>query len=119
MSIYASGYDIGMDEDRPTGEVLTYRGSHIFPEPDDVRGAVFLASIPGHCVPGQEEDDFEHVATYLRLDVMENVDAMIDATVILTEAGARTLRDHLDAWIAAPKLEPTRPPGVVATTETP
>lgn len=107
MSIYASGAEVGRDEEyRPTGEVLYYGGSHDFPEPDDVRGVIELASIPGHCVPGHE-DNIEHVGPYLRMSVMENVeDVALDATVILTEAGARTLRDHLDRWLSEPKVHP-------------
>lgn len=111
MSIYSSDYEVGLDEEHPTGDVLAYRGSHIFPEPDDVRAAVFLSSIPGHCVPGGPVDDFDHVGGFLRLDVMQNVDMLIDATVVLTVAGATLLRDQLTAWLDRPKREPNRPEG--------
>lgn len=105
MSIYASLPGVGLDEfDGPNGEVLTYMQSHVFPHPDNPRAAVGLASIPAWCVPGSEvEYNDEAVAEYLRLDVLEDADGYITATVVLTVAGATALRDQLTTWLDEPK----------------
>lgn len=109
MSIYASRADVGLypESSRTNGDVLAYQRSHVFPSPDHPHAAIFTASIPGHCVPGQDDDDFEHDARYLRLDVADGTNGhFITSTVVLTERGAQALRDELDAWLARPKLDP-------------
>jgi hypothetical protein len=108
MSIYASGYDIGMDDvGSLTGTALEYQRSHVFPSPDHPRGAVYLASIPAHCVPGASEDEEwgSRVAEFLRLSVAAH-GAMIaeDADVVLTVSGAVELRDALNDWLSRDKL---------------
>lgn len=105
MSIYASWPDIGLNEqEEPTGTVLAYLASHRYPHPSDGKAALGLAIIPGHCVPGHEDDDTTAaVGEYLRLDVMEGA-GPTSATVILTVAGAEALYHQLGDWLMMPKL---------------
>ena len=108
MSIYASTADIGVDDAfDTTGTVLAYPGSHLFPA-GAPHAYLMLAQIPGHCVPGHDDDLAEAVARYLRVSVA-SAGHLIDADVILTEAAATELRDELDRWLALPKLDPADP----------
>lgn len=108
MSIYASSDDIGMDDDETTGTVLQYHGSHLYPDTDD-HAAIYLATIPGHCVPGHGDDEWGPVGPFLRVSVAPDGD-MIATDVVLTVAGAFELRDALDSWLEQPKVLPVREP---------
>lgn len=98
MSIYASWPLIGADEhEEPDGTVLIYRSSTRFPDPDDLRTDIEIASIPAWCVPGHADaEDSADVAEYLRLRVE-------DAEAILTAAAVLTLYHQLGQWLMTPK----------------
>jgi len=108
MSIYASHEEIGEDESGLDGTVLAYQRSHVFPHIDHPPAAIGLAHIPSWCVPGadDEDDDFETVARYLRLDVRPSGE-MVEATVVLTEPAVRMLHEQLTGWLARPKQDAT------------
>lgn len=114
MSIYASWPDIGEYEDgTPDGTVLSYIGSHIYPEPSThMPGTVGISHIPGFIwrsglpVERQDQDDDDPIAPFLRLDVgtwdtTERRPMMAD-TVVLARAAVERLRDDLTAWLERP-----------------
>lgn len=105
MSIYASIDDIGMDDvEGTTGTVVKYPGSHLYPSPDD-HAAVYLATIPSHCVPGHAEDEWGPVGPFLRVSIAPE-GQMIAADVLLTEKGAAEMCDALQSWLKQPKSYP-------------
>lgn len=113
VSIYASWPDVGEDEsDRPNGEVLTYRGSHVYPDPTTQKpGTCAIAHIPGFIGPHGDREQFEDwpYAPYLRLDIgswdeQEGGPMIVDgATCVLTAAAVERLRDQLSQWLARPR----------------
>lgn len=114
MSIYASWPDIGEGDDfAPDNTVLSYRGSHVYPEPGvHPPATVGISHIPGfiwrdglpESRPDQPEDD--PVAPYLRLDVCEWDAAegrpMNTGNVVLIRVAVERLRDDLSAWLDRP-----------------
>jgi hypothetical protein len=108
MSIYASTDEIGMTDEETTGTVLQYHGSHIYPTTDD-HAAIYLATIPGHCVPGHIDDEWGPVGPFLRVSIAPE-GLMIATDVLLTVAGAFELRNALDSWLEQPKSLPVRKP---------
>ncbi len=106
MSIYAPWHAIGESEEDWThnGEVLTYMGSHVYPDPKNHKPAsVGVSVIPGFVRRDTEQDEDWPYAPYLRLDVTAWNDEyempMITGDVVLTRAAAVKLRDQLTAWI--------------------
>jgi hypothetical protein len=115
MSIFASYWDsIGETEDCDayTSEVLSYQGSHVYPDTSTHKPAtVGICAIPGFIwregMPEERKDqDEQPVAPYARLSVATWTDdwgrPMIGdgGTVILTRDGVEKLRDQLSEWLA-------------------
>lgn len=97
MSIYASLYGIGGEEDAGPGEPWIYQGSHILPDEDDPRGGnVGLALIPSHITRDGRDDQPEDGTPWpwLRLSIY----AGDDPAVLLNPAQARYLAQQLSDW---------------------
>ncbi|MBE7162650.1 MAG: hypothetical protein INR72_15540 [Williamsia herbipolensis] len=127
MSIYASWDEIGENIDgyaavdpltleaipavgSPfTREVLTYNGSHAYPNPATDRPAmVGVSHIPGFIAPPPAErpqTDDQPVAPYLRLDISawhpdwDRPMTSDTATCVLTRPAVEKLRDQLIEWL--------------------
>jgi hypothetical protein len=119
MSIYCSWEEIGESPDNWgefTREVLTYEGSHVYPEPDKQRPATIgISHIPGfvwreHLPESRKDQDADGpLAPYLRVDIAawsdEENRPMIDdgAQCVLTQAGALKLYHQLGDWLMRDK----------------
>lgn len=127
MSIWCSweavGWDDEADEPTPNGSVRSYASgwSNHYPTNDDtveMPSTISLAHIAPWCVPGHPdatETAAGECGDWLRLTVdtwehnwkaPTSIIGDLNASVVLDETAARTLRDQLTDWLARPKLTP-------------
>lgn len=122
MSIYGTRFVYG-DDEGGRGEVLSYTGSHLYPDlARDGEAHLLLCEIPPWCVPGHQDDMDDHegrTGEYLRLTLSTLHHAAADkwgrpmspdgATVTLTREAARRIAAELTAWADAPEVTRRRP----------
>ncbi|MGC0251527.1 hypothetical protein [Pseudactinotalea sp. Z1748] len=136
MSIWATLCHIGTDylDERPQperGHVLTYAEgwSNHYPNltgEAELPAMIGLAEMPGWCVPGHwltaedpSDGAYDHKGPWVRLDLHAECALnfwgdgtarpsveKVNASIVLDEEAARSLRDDLDAWLSEPKAYP-------------
>jgi hypothetical protein len=106
MSIYATLLSFDSDADDPDGlrAPVVYRGSHVMPSGDDVRGGyVEVAGIPSF-IYRDSAHPYPALQDWLRLSVGDH-DEDQGRTVLLDRAHGERLRDTLTAWLERPADE--------------
>ncbi len=115
MSIYAStlSFDDEFPEEGNTAPIL-YRGSHVYPDPEDRGGEMDFGVIPGHIAEGGGYDEeHEHWATachrpFLRVgfrdpfgnEYPDKHATPSSGTVVLDAKQVEELRDYLNDFLA-------------------